>query len=233
MFIFLFQLALSLTLVAMSESSLISGTFVIYNGTSTYYLQNGSILFQKFSIIQVINKTFNNGTVLVGISIISWNTSMQSKFLYSVMNSTLPLPFYYVSPYLLGEENISVNEVELFYVNHTNSYYVYLGKGNIDGVIIKTYFYFKPDGLADKVINLQLGANGKIVSETTLALWITNFNNTSIGIPHFKGITTASASNEISVSLFPVYAKIMEYIIMAGAILVMIILLFRGTKRVR
>ncbi|ACR43333.1 hypothetical protein [Saccharolobus islandicus] len=189
------------------------------------------MLFQKFSIIQVINKTFNNGTVLVGISIISWNTSMQSKFSYSLVNSTLPLPFYYVSPLLLGEKNISVSRVNLFYVNHTNSCYVYLGKSNVEGVVIETYFYFKSDGLADKIINLQIGANGKISSETTLVLWMTNFNNTHIGIPYFEGITTASS--EVIVSLFPQYSKIMEYIIVVGALLVMLILLFRGTKWVR
>ncbi|QXJ28076.1 hypothetical protein [Saccharolobus shibatae] len=189
------------------------------------------MLFQKFSIIQVINKTFNNGTVLVGISIISWNTSMQSKFSYSIANSTLPLPFYYVSPLLLGEKNISVSGVNLLYVNSTNSYYVYLGKSNVEGVVIETYFYFNLNGLADKVINLQIGSNGKISSETTLDLWMTNFNNTGIGIPHFKGITTASS--EITSSLFPQYSKIMEYIILVGALLVMVILLFRGTKWVR
>ncbi|MEM4769138.1 MAG: hypothetical protein QXY03_08020 [Saccharolobus sp.] len=228
LFFLFFFLSFLFPITFSSVPQLSSGTFAIYNATAFYYNSIDNYTIQIFSMIQYINKTFPNGSVIVSFQLISWNSSMALNWSSSIQNSTFPIFFYYVSPNFLGE-NITLLHQSLYYINRTGPYYVICRSGTIAGIEIKTYYFFNSDGLAEKVITLQFGENGQVVSKTVYTLWLTNFYNKSVGLPHFN-VTTGGLMLNLNNSNYAIAKRIMAYIILFGGIAIILILLFRGTR---
>jgi hypothetical protein len=196
-----------------------SNIFIIYNGTATYFLGNITT-YQKLLYIQIVNSTYQNGTSLVCNILVSLNISMAPYPSCNIENSTSPYTFYYINPKYLGR-NIN----QYIYVSYENDSYVYKREGYINGVTIIMYFYFNQKGIAERVVNIQYGFEGKLVSVTEYKLWLTNLYE-NVTFPKLNFTITGTIITLTTNIIKTIY----EIIIGIGSLGVIVILLLRDIK---
>ncbi|MEM4138137.1 MAG: hypothetical protein QW250_01095 [Sulfolobaceae archaeon] len=208
-------------MVSYSEYAVLSnGDFLIYNGTVVSYYPNQKVL-QKVLLIQKINSTFPNGSILVCNILINLNSSIAPNPACSIEDPVSPYMFYYIQPEYLGK---SINQYE--YIGYFDNFYIYKREGTIQGVTIRGLFYFDTQGIARKVEFYQYGINGALASYTNYTLWLTNIDNRSVTFPKINYTIT-----EITATLTSYIARTINEIILGiGSIAIILILLLRKTN---
>ena len=211
-----------------SAASFAPNTFFVYNQTVKMVLPNGTIATINEIILQRITEVFPNNTIEINETIYDVNQHYYLPPSILIDNATFPQDLYYIPPSLLGK-NVTRGEGKLYFVNYSNGLYLYESKTNIQGVIIEFFMWVNSSGIAVKVQTLQIGANLQLVSNATAILWKTNYFDPSVPLPTFSGYTeahviTANLNKEYSYYL---PEKLFEYIILAGVLAIILILLFR------
>jgi len=211
-----------------SATSFTPNTFFVYNQTVKMVLPNGTTTTINQIILQRIIEVYPNNTIKINETIYDVNQHYYLPPSIITNNATFPQDLYYIPPSMLGN-NVTRGGGELYFVNYSDGLYEYESKTNIQGVTIEFFMWVNSSGIAVKVQTLQIGGNLQLVSNATAILWKTNYFNPSVPLPTFSGYTearvaTASLNTEYSYYLSQ---KIFEYIILAGVVGIIVILLFR------
>ncbi|BFH73164.1 hypothetical protein SJAV_11080 [Sulfurisphaera javensis] len=227
--VFLFILLLpflSVTLITHSEFSV--GTFFAYNQTVIMLLPNGTTTTLHEVILQKVDKIFSNGTMEINVTVYNVAEKYYLPPTISLNNISFPINFYYIPPSLLGEQCIHRGGAPLRFINYSNGIYLYNDNYTLEGVKIVFNMWVNKDGIAVKVQTLQIGVNKVLVSNATAILWKTNYYNTSVTPPTFKGYTEAKVVT-MNINDLPIVTaeKLMKYIIITGVLAIVLILLFR------
>ena len=209
-----------------NQYELKQGIFFVYNST-TLVFNAKNITVIKDIIFQKVVEIFPNGSFLGEEIIYNVNNKNYLPPSSFIDNLSSPANLYYVSPSLLGEKTLIKGEGHFTLISHYGSVYVYSTSATFEGVTINFTIWFNDSGVALKFITLQYGVNG-LVSNTTSVLWLTNFINPNVKPPSFAGYTegrviTVGALTE----LLPQPQRISKYIILAGVVAIIAILLFR------
>ncbi|EZQ11430.1 hypothetical protein CM19_01250 [Candidatus Acidianus copahuensis] len=204
------------------SESLRPGIFAIYNGTTDYTNFHKEA---KLIYIQIINNSYSNNTVKVENIIVNRETCEASPPTYSIMNSSVPLTFYFINPGLLGM-NISADGELFSFAGKSNSLYMYKTRSQVQsGVYIVGIYFFNQYGIAEKVYFLQYGADNVLASNTTWTLWKTNliYNEAfpNLHITFGKPVKFSPDSFQTTKKL------IMEDILAVGLLCIILILIFR------
>ncbi|AWR96263.1 hypothetical protein DFR86_01020 [Acidianus sulfidivorans JP7] len=221
--------ALFLVFPVFHASSLVikPGDFFAYNVTDEIYLPNGSVsILKQVDLFRVLS-TFPNNTILTNWTIYNINSTSYFSPSVSLSNASVPLNLYYISPSLLGKQIDRGGEL----LNSTfeNGFYVYHGFSRVGGETVNFTMWVNQNGVAYKVQSIDL-AGSEVVGNTTAVLWLTNFYNSSVHLPTFKGYTlakTVPANLNSSVGNELLGHKLMEYIAIFGIIGIIVILIFR------
>ncbi|MBB5253640.1 hypothetical protein [Sulfurisphaera ohwakuensis] len=207
--------------------SFTSNTFFAYNQTVIMTLPNGSITTIHEVLLQRIVGVYPNNTIAVNLTVYNVGQKYYLPSVISLSNSSFPTNLYYIPPPLLGK-NVTRGSSEMCFVNYSNGLYVYESKSNIQGVIIEFFMWVNSSGIAVKVQTLQIGANLQLVSNATAVLWKSNYFDPSTHLPTFPGYTEAHVvSANLNKTLLIISHKLLEYILIAGVLGIIIILLFR------
>jgi len=211
-----------------SATSFTSNTFFVYNQTVKMVLPNDTTTTINEIILQRITDVFSNGSIKINVTIYNIDERYYLPPSIIIDNATFPQNLYYIPPSLLGK-NVTRGGGELYFVNYSNGLYEYESKTNIQGVVIEFFMWVNSSGIAVKLQTLQIGANLKLVSNATAVLWKTNYFDPSVPLPTFSGYTEAHVVTA-NLNIKYVYyqpKKIFEYIILAGVLAIIVILLFR------
>lgn len=179
----------------------------------------------KDIIFQKVVEIFPNGSFLGEEIIYNVNNKNYLPPSSFINNLSSPANLYYVSPSLLGEKTLIKGEDYFTLISHYGSVYVYSTSATFAGVTINFTIWFNYSGVALKFITLQYGVNG-LVSNTTSVLWLTNFINPNVKPPSFAGYTEGRVIT-VGVLTEPLPQRISKYIILAGVVAIITILLFR------
>jgi len=225
---FLLLFPLIVLVIHSSATSFAPNIFFVYNQTVKMVLPNGTVTTINQIILQRIIAVFPNNTIEINETIYDVNQHYYLPPSIIRDNVTFPQHLYYIPPSLLGK-NVTRGGGELYFVNYSNGLYLYESKTNIQGVTIEFFMWVNSSGIAVKVQTLQIGANLQLVSNATTILWKTNYFDPSVPLPTFSGFTEA---NVVTANLNKGYSyylpqKIFEYIILAGIVAIILILLFR------
>ena len=231
-FLLLFVLSFyALTLSSLSFASTSSqytlrpGLFFVYNLTTVVF-NTKNITVIKDMIFQKVIKIFPNGTFLGEEIIYNVNNKDYSPPSFFVNNLSSPADLYYVSPSLLGERTLVKGGDYFTLISHYGSIYVYSTSATFEGVTLNFTIWFNDTGVALKFVTLQYGVNG-LVSNSTSVLWLTNFINPNVKPPSFAGYTEGYVITAGLLPTEPLPQRIYKYIIFAGVIAILVILLFR------
>jgi len=190
---------------------------LVYNGTIIAFYPNNTVI-QKVVLIQIINNTYPNGSILVCNIFISLNSSAAPRPSCSVEDPISPLTFYYINPNYLGKDLGTYQ-----YLEYKDGFYIYIREGSIEGVTIRGVYYFDNEGIARRVEFYQYSIYGSLVSYSNYTLWITNIDNPDVTIPKINYSIV-----EVTVTLSSSIIKLINLsIISSGSIAIIIILLIR------
>ncbi|ARM74753.1 hypothetical protein [Acidianus manzaensis] len=206
------------------------GSFFLYNVTDYMVLPNGSItIFKQMDLFRIL-AIYSNDTIEVSETIYNVNSTNYFAPFISLSNASVPVSLYYISPSLLGK-NVSRGGILLQYVGK-NGLYEYRNISGMDGISSILTMWFNNQGIGVKVNSVELGTSYQLVDNSTSILWLTNYNNSNITLPSFKGYTLAhtlayNISANYEHSGYSLGKKIMEYITIIGIIGIIVILIFR------
>lgn len=224
--IFLLLFFPSLT-IFISHAYISPNTFFAYNQTVIMTLPNGTITTIHEVILQRVIAVYSNHTIAVNWTIYNTDQKYYLPPSVSLSNATFPTDLYYIPPSLLGK-NVSRAGSELCFVNYSNGLYEYESKSNIQGVLIEFFMWVNSSGIAVKVQTLQIGTSLQLLSNATAILWRTNYFNPSTPLPTFPGYTEAHVVTfNVNQQIVIVAQKTMEYILITGLLVIILILLFR------
>jgi len=207
-----------------NQYELKQGIFFVYNST-TLVFNAKNITVIKDIIFQKVVEIFPNGSFLGEEIIYNVNNKNYLPPSSFINNLSSPANLYYVSPSLLGEKTLIKGKDYFTLISHYGSVYVYSTSATFEGVTINFTIWFNDSGVALKFITLQYGVNG-LVSNTTSVLWLTNFINPNVKPPSFAGYTEGRVIT-VGVLTEPLPQRISKYIILAGVVAIIAILLFR------
>ncbi|QIW22986.1 hypothetical protein EWF20_01625 [Sulfolobus sp. S-194] len=201
--------------------------FFAYNQTVIMTLPNGSTTTIHEVLLQRIVGVYPNNTIAVNLTIYNVDEKYYLPPVVSLSNLSFPTNLYYIPPHLLGK-NVTRGSSEICFVNYSNGLYVYESKSNIQDVVIEFFMWVNSSGVAVKVQTLQIGATLQLVSNATAVLWKSNYFDPATPLPKFPGYTEAHVvSANLNKTVLVVSHKLLEYILIAGVLGIIIILLFR------
>jgi hypothetical protein len=207
-----------------NQYELKQGTFFVYNSTTLdFNAKNVTVI--KDIIFQKVVEIFPNGSFLGEEIIYNVNNKNYLPPSSFINNLSSPANLYYVPPSLLGEKTLIKGKDNFTLISHYGSVYVYSTSATFESVTINFTIWFNDSGVALKFITLQYGVNG-LVSNTTSVLWLTNFINPNVKPPSFAGYTEGRVIG-VDVLTEPLPQRISKYIILAGVVAIIAILLFR------
>jgi len=190
----------SLFTLALLLISLYPGTFVEYK-VEVHFLQLNQTLNEV--LFENITKVYNNSTFSYNLTVYALNYSIIVGTGIVYDNLTCPSSFFYLPS--VGNSTIN-RKIPLTLISANNGIYIYMGRQYIDYVEIEYFYYVNSSGVPYKIIILQIGENGKPVSNTTYTLIASNIiNHEEIpilpkGFKFAKGIN-ASLSSSVNDSL--------------------------------
>ena len=196
------------------------GSFTVYKSTDHIYYPYKYNLTNIY--INVVEQVFQNGSILLNSTDIDCSSNQHIGLrIFTVGNASSCIGMRYISPTLLGQ-NIS----GLTFEGIKDGYYIYASSNSIQGVNVLGIYYFMPNGVAYKIIFNQT-SSGILISSNCITLVSTNIDNLSASIPYFSyQLKTPTNINFIN-SIVPPQERIDEYIVGAGIIAIIVILIFR------
>jgi len=193
--IFLFVNLFSFFTLALLLISLYPGAFAEYK-VEVHFLQLNQTLTEI--LFENITNIYDNGTFSYNLTVYALNYSeiVGTGIVYD--NLTCPSSFFYLPN--VGNSTIN-RKVPLTLISENNGTYIYMGKQYIDYVEIKYFYYVNSSGVPYKIVILQIGENGKPVSNITYTLIASNIINHEVvpilpkGFNFAKGIKVSLSSS--------------------------------------
>jgi len=189
------NLLLVMTFLALLFISLHSGTFIEYK-VEVHFLELNQTLTEL--LFENITNVYNNGSFAYNLTVYASNYSIIVGTSIVYDNINCPSTFFFIPS--VGNSTIN-REVPLTLFSVKNTTYVYMGKQYVDYVEIKYLYYVNSSGVPYKIEILQIGENGKLVSNTTYILIASNIiNHEEVpilpkGFVFAKGIKVSLSSN--------------------------------------